>query len=90
MNYGFCRRAKVAIRFEMRHYVVADLAFVFGNFIVIDVVYMSFHFGDLLVGNIKPQFFLAFGKRDPEFSPARILFIWRKNTLHFIARIARA
>ena len=54
-----------AERVNVRHNIVTNLVFaLFGN-VVIDVVGILFHFGDLLVGDVEPQFFLALGKRNP-------------------------
>ena len=90
MNNGARFGAKIAERVNMRHHVVTEFLFVFVLFFVVYVVNMFFHLGNLLVGDRKSEFFFAFGKGYPEFSPGGISVIRRKYFLHFFVRVSFA
>ena len=90
MNNGARFWAKIAERVNVRHHVVTEFLFVFVLFFVVYIVNMFFHLGNLLVGDRKSEFFFAFGKGYPEFSPGGISVIRRKYFLHFFVRVSFA
>ena len=75
VNYSPRIGANVTVSINMRHYVVAEFAFVFRLFFVIYIVYMRFQLFDLSVGDIQPELLFAFCQRNPKFTPCRIAVI---------------
>ena len=90
VDYRAGVRADVSESVNMRHYVVPKLLFILVFFIVIDIVNMLFHLGDLLVRNVKPELFFALRKGNPKFAPRRISVVRGENFLHFFVRISFA
>ena len=87
MNDRFCLRTLYTKSIYMRHNVVAYHFLTFFGHIIIDIVHVSFHLIDLLLGNIQSQLFLCLCKGDPESSPGTEFHIRRKNILHLLTGI---
>ena len=85
MDYAFCKRATLAVGFDMRHNIVPESKLIFGCSVIIDVIYVFFHLLDLLIGNLNTKLFFALCKSNPKLSPSRKLAVIRKNVFHFVA-----
>ncbi len=79
-----------AVCVHMTHYIVSYfLLLLLGN-IVIDIVNMSLHLFDHLIGyngftiRFKTEFFFGLSKSDPQLSPCGKLLVLRKNELHLL------
>ena len=75
MDDSFCLGTLNSVSVHMRHYIMTDFLFPCFCHIIIDVLCMGFHLIDLLLGNMKPQFFLCLCKCDPQLSPGTELHI---------------
>ena len=76
------RRADVAVGVDVRHDVVAQTALVLRRLLVVDVVDVRAHFGDLFVGDGQAQRLLRLRQRDPEPTPGGELEIGGEDALH--------
>ena len=87
MDDGLGALGLLAECLDVRHHVVADVAFEGARVLVVDVVGVLFHLGDLLVGDGEAELFFRLGEGDPKFAPEAELFVVRKVFCHFAARV---
>ena len=73
---------------DMRHNVMAHLAFPLLRHLIVNIVRMGFQLVNLLLGDIQSQFFFRLCKSDPQSPPCAEFHIRRKDILHFPACIA--
>ena len=81
-------RAKIAVRVNVSHNVVAELLFVSARYSVVDIVDMRFEFSDLRVRDVEAHCLFCFRKRDPKLSPGGEFHIGGEKILHFGAGIS--
>ena len=88
MNNRFRLRALDAESVYMRHDIVTDFLFPFFRHIIIDIVLVSLHLIDLLLGHRQAQLLFRFRQSDPQLSPSAEFHIRRKQVFHLLIRIA--
>ncbi len=72
---------------HVRHHVVAHDLFTGLCHIVIDIVPVGLHLGNLLFGDGKAQFLFRLRERDPEPSPGPVFLVGGKEVFHFSVRV---
>ena len=87
MDDSFCFRALYTVRVHMGHNVMAYLTFSFLCHIIVDIIFVSFQFIDLLLSDVQAKLFFCLSQSDPQSSPCAKLHIRRKNVLHFLTGI---
>ena len=87
MNDWLCLWANFAVCKHVRHNVVAYFPFLFTCKIIVDIVDICLHLGDLLVLDVNAELLFCFGERNPKPAPSAKLEVLRKNMLHFVAGI---
>jgi hypothetical protein len=78
MDDRFRLRALDAVGVNVRHHVVADDLFPRLGDLVVDIVLMRFHFGDLLIRDGQAELLLRFRQRNPEAAPGAEFPVRRK------------
>ena len=87
MDDAFCLRALYAKRIHVRHYIMANLTLTLLSHIIVDIIRMSFHLINLLLGDVKAKLTFRLSKCDPQLSPCAELHVRRKNILHLFTCI---
>ena len=72
MDDGHCGGALRAEDMDMAHDVMAEFGFFFSDGFEINVVEVSLHLVDLLLGNIESELFFGFGESEPKPSPGGV------------------
>ena len=85
MDDAFCLRALYTKCVYVRHYIMANLTLALLSHIIIDIIRMSLHLVNLLLGNVKAKLTLRLSKCDPQFSPCAEFHVRGKNVLHLFA-----
>ena len=87
MDDAFCLRALYTKRIHVRHYIMANLTLTLLSHIIVDIIRMSFHLINLLLGDVKAKLTFRLSKCDPQLSPCAELHVRRKNILHLFTCI---
>ena len=87
MNNGFCRRRRVAVRLDVRHYVVPHLALVLLRLAIVDIVDVRFQFVYLRLRDRQPELHFGLRKGDPKPSPKTEALFVAEVFLHFTAGV---
>ena len=88
MNDAFGIRALLTVGIDMGHDVMADFLLTGFGHIIIDVIFGSLQFFDLLVCDGKAQLLFCLSQGDPQAAPGTELIVLGKNKLHLFACIA--
>ena len=76
--------ALLTVSVNMAHNIMSEFLFIFLGNIIIDIVGICFKLVNLVLSNIKTEFFFSLGKSYPKFSPSFKLKIRRIDILHFL------
>ena len=82
-------RAAIAIRVDVGHHVVPQLALVLRGPVEIDLVDGGIQLGDLCLGDRQAEFVLGFGQCDPQLPPRGVDSLFRPQPAHRRRRVAR-
>ena len=85
MDDAFCLRALYTKRIHVRHYIMANLTLTLLSHIIVDIIRMSFHLINLLLGDVKAKLTFRLSKCDPQLSPCAEFHVRGKNVLHLFA-----
>ena len=85
MDDAFCLRALYTKRIHVRHYIMANLTLTLLSHIIVDIIRMSFHLVNLLLGDVKAKLTFRLSKCDPQLSPCAEFHVRGKNVLHLFA-----
>ena len=85
MDDTFCLRALYTKRIHVRHYIMANLTLTLLSHIIVDIIRMSFHLVNLLLGDVKAKLTFRLSKCDPQLSPCAEFHVRGKNVLHLFA-----
>ena len=75
-------RASHAVGIDVRHDVVADLLFLGGDDVVINIVHVRAELLDLFAGDGQAQLHLGLGQRDPKPAPGAVARVVGKEFQH--------
>ncbi len=81
-------RAAIAIRMNVGHHVVPQLALVAGRQLEVDVVDGGSQFVNLRLRDRQTQLALGLGQRDPQFTPGRVDALPRPKPAHRFRGVA--
>ena len=80
--------AKLAKGVDVGHDIVSQLLLLGFGKLVVDVVNVSLHFGDLLVGNVQAQLLFSRGESNPKLSPGGKFHVRGPHIAHFLGGIS--
>ena len=88
MNNRLRFRALNAESINVAHNVMADKLFPLLGNVIVNIVLVRFHFGNLLIGNAEAELLFRSCKGNPQPPPCSEFEVLRKNVLHLVACIS--
>mmetsp|Transcript_34481 Transcript_34481/g.50057 ORF Transcript_34481/g.50057 Transcript_34481/m.50057 type:complete len:216 (+) Transcript_34481:853-1500(+) len=88
VDNGHGSRSNLTKRMYMTHHIVAELFLLLSRELKVNVVQLSLHLFQLLIGYFDPKFLLSSGEGQPEFAPGTELHRWRPYSAHFFRCVA--
>ena len=79
-----------SISVDVAHYIMPHLFFPCFCYFIINIVFMCFQLGDLLIRDVQSQLFFRFRQRNPQTAPGFKLKICGKQVLHLFTGITSA